>query len=420
MGEATSGAQGTVHVQTSADTAPSDPVASGAIVGQVSAVSFGIHSSDRVAAKTLVALTIGFTPTTPVPIGGTITISYPANFFAVSVTPTIQPDSSSILGLAGSCAPTAQSSFVITTSGAAISASAFIITVGGLTMGNITSGSNTVTVQTSADTSPSVAISSGIIGDQVSSVSFSIASLDRMATKTAVPVTLGFTATTLLSIGGSITLSYPSSFFSTGVKPTLASGKSNIASLAGTCSFTTASNVIITISGAAIPASSAVTLTLAGFKMGAATYGAVGVVVQTSSDVSESTAVASGAIYGFRSNTLTVGNWVYSTVTDVPITVTSATKTTHAENNFLPLPSMWLIAPDETETRNIIKTNPFSTDVVVVANGFAFRTSQYFYQGVPGSQYCHLNPCPNYILTDSQGRVACADYNLQILIRRPK
>jgi hypothetical protein len=81
---------------------------------------------------------------------------------------------------------------------------------------------------------------------------------------------------------------------------------------------------------------------------------------------------------------------------------------------------MWLIAPDETETRNIIKTNPFSTDVVVVANGIAFRTSQYFYQGVPGSQYCHLNPCPNYILTDSQGRVACADYNLQILIRRPK
>jgi hypothetical protein len=79
---------------------------------------------------------------------------------------------------------------------------------------------------------------------------------------------------------------------------------------------------------------------------------------------------------------------------------------------------MWQIAPDDAETRNIIRTNPFSTDVVVLSNGVAIRTSQYFYQGNPGSQYCHLNPCPNYILTDSQGRVACADYNLQILIRR--
>jgi hypothetical protein len=81
---------------------------------------------------------------------------------------------------------------------------------------------------------------------------------------------------------------------------------------------------------------------------------------------------------------------------------------------------MWQIAPDTAETRNIIQTNPFSTDVVVLSNGVSYRTSQYFYQGDPGSQYCDgFIPCPNFLLTDSQGRVACSTYNLQILIRRP-
>jgi hypothetical protein len=417
LGVATNG--GTIQVQTSMDTAPSDSVSSGAIFGQVASVSFNIISSDRVAQKSMATVTIGFTPTTSVPIGGTLTISYPPNFFASSITPTIPSGSSSVLGLAGTCGPTSSASFVITTSGAAIAASAFIVTVGGLTMGNTTMGSNSVTVQTSVDTLPSIAISSGSIGSQVSVVSFGIASINRMATKTSVPVTLGFTSTTLLNIGGSITLSYPSGFFSSAVKPTLTSGNSNIANLAGTCSFPAASNLIITISGASIPAAKAVTLTITGFTLGAVTTGAVGVFVQTSSDAAESDAVASGALYGFRKNAITVGNWVYSTVTDVPVSVASSTKTTHAENNFLAVPSLWQIAPDNSETRELIRTTPFSTDVVVLSNGVGIRTSQYSYQGPPGSQYCHLTPCPNYLLTDSQSRVACADYNLQILIRRP-
>lgn len=418
MGAATSGSLGII-VRTSVDTAPSDPVSSGDILGQVTAVSFNIKSSDRVAAKPMVTVTIGFTPTTPVPIGGTLTISYPLNFFANSVTPSVPSDSSSVLGLSGTCQPTGNSSFTFSTSGAAIPASAFVVTVAGLTMGSKTSGSNDVTVQTSSDTSPSIPISSGSIGNQVLSVVFTVASLDRMSTKTAVPVTFGFTSTTLLNIGDLITLSYPSGFFASGIKPTFSSGQSNVVKLAGTCSFTAATSLTITISGAAIPAASTVVLTLTGLTMGAITTGAVGVFVQTSSDAAESVAVASGAIYGYRKYALTVGNFVYSTVTDVPITVTSATKTTHADTNFLAIPSMWQLAPDTAETRNIIQTNPFSTDVVVLSNGVAIRTSQYFYQGNPGSQYCHLSPCPNYILTDSQGRVACSDYNLQILIRRP-
>ncbi len=288
-------------------------------------------------------------------------------------------------------------------------------------MGNATIGSDLVTVHTSVDTLPSVAISSGSIGSQVVAVSFTIGPLDRMATKTSVPVTLGFTPTTVLNIGSLITLSYPSGFFSSAAKPTLASGKSNIVNLAGTCSFPAASNLVITISGAAIPAASSVTMTIAGFTMGPLTSGAVGVFVQTSSDIASSVPVASGALYGYRQYAITVGDWVYSTVTDVPVTVASATKTTHASTNFLPVPSMWVIAPDTTETRDIIRTNPFSTDVVLLSNGVGIRTSQYFYQGNPGSQYCYTtNPCPNYLLTDSQGRVACDDYNLQILIRRPK
>ena len=70
MGVATSG--GTIQVQTSMDTAPSDSVSSGAIFGQVASVSFNIISSDRVAQKSMATVTIGFTPTTSVPIGGTL------------------------------------------------------------------------------------------------------------------------------------------------------------------------------------------------------------------------------------------------------------------------------------------------------------------------------------------------------------
>jgi hypothetical protein len=114
-----------------------------------------------------------------------------------------------------------------------------------------------------------------------------------------------------------------------------------------------------------------------------------------------------------------VRDWVYSTVADVP-NVESASKTTQGDNVFLAVPLMWQIAPDTAESRDVIRTNPFSTDVLLMSNGVGIRTKQYFYQGLPGSQYCYTLPCPNYLLTDSQGRVAVADYNLQILIRRPK
>jgi hypothetical protein len=161
-------------------------------------------------------------------------------------------------------------------------------------------------------------------------------------------------------------------------------------------------------------------MTISGFKMGTITSGVVGVYVQTTVDVSPSLAVASGAIYGYRQHAIIVGDWVYSTVADVPVTVQSVSKTTQGDNVFLAVPLMWQIAPDNAESRDVIRTNPFSTDVVLMSNGVGIRTSQYFYQGLPGSQYCYTLPCPNYLLTDSQGRVAVADYNLQILIRRSK
>jgi len=52
-------------------------------------LSFAIASSDRVAGKSSVPVTLGFTPTTPIPSGGTITLTYPSGFFASGVTPQI-------------------------------------------------------------------------------------------------------------------------------------------------------------------------------------------------------------------------------------------------------------------------------------------------------------------------------------------
>ena len=46
--------------------------------------SFSIASSDRLAGKSNVSVTLGFIPLNAVPPGGTITLTYPASFFTPS------------------------------------------------------------------------------------------------------------------------------------------------------------------------------------------------------------------------------------------------------------------------------------------------------------------------------------------------
>jgi hypothetical protein len=79
-------------------------------------------------------------------------------------------------------------------------------------------------------------------------VSFNIAVTDRKAGKTDVPVTLSFTPSVFggISPGGTITLSYPASFFVPSVTPAVAAGASSVAGLTATCGATTNTYIVIT------------------------------------------------------------------------------------------------------------------------------------------------------------------------------
>ena len=130
---------------------------------QVTSVSFIIASSDRITGKSSVTVTLGFTPVTSLPPGGTITLTYPSGFFAPSVTPTVASGASSVAGLSLACSATAATSVVMTTSGATIFASQFTVTISGFTMGLATAGVVGISAQTSADTVASSAVASGPI-----------------------------------------------------------------------------------------------------------------------------------------------------------------------------------------------------------------------------------------------------------------
>lgn len=300
MGLVTSGSVG-VTIHTSTDPAASEAVSSGSIVGQVSDVSFEIQSSDRIARRASVSITIGFKFVTAIPVGGTITLKYPAGFFASLVTPSaITAGTSSVPQLTGTCSATTADSVVITTASTPISVDTlitgvgFFVTIAGFQMGAVAASTLGVNVRTSSDTEPSANILSGAILGQVADLSFSISSSHRIASKTNVPITLSFKLSTLVPSGGKITLNYPTSFFGVST-PTVPAGSSSVAGFTGTCAATTSTSVIITTAGAAVPASSFV-VTLAGFVMGSATAGAVGVTVQTSEDTAVSAAVSSGSI----------------------------------------------------------------------------------------------------------------------------
>jgi hypothetical protein len=174
-------------------------VLAGMIGGQVPVPSFAIAASDRVAAKTSAAATFSFTPSA----GGAlatcssiITLTDLSGFFATSGIPTV--------GIA---------------------------------------------VTTSADTTASTYVASGMIGGAVAAVSFTIAAAaaaDRatVAAKTSVATTFAFTSTAggALASGILITLNHPINFFATSFTPTEAvSGGASLGPIA-TPTTTTASN----------------------------------------------------------------------------------------------------------------------------------------------------------------------------------
>jgi alpha-tubulin suppressor-like RCC1 family protein len=289
MGAATAGVVN-VGVQTSTDTLLASSLVA---LTQVKSVVFGIASHERLAGKTSVPVTLTFTPSIPIQPGWVITLTYPSGFFAPLVTPVVYSGNSSVTGLKMTCGSTMVTSIAITVFGANIETSAFTVTISGFTMGSVTAG-GVVSVQTTADQALSPAAPSGWIRD----FGFSIASSDRVLTKSSVPVTLAFIPTTPISPGGTITLTYTSNFFVSSVTPFVAAGASSVAGLMATCGVTTATSVVITTSGATI-GSTLFTVTISGFQLGGVTAGGnISIIFQTNGQLYTTSSVPTGVIGG--------------------------------------------------------------------------------------------------------------------------
>jgi hypothetical protein len=297
MGAATAGNSTGIIISTSVDQTASFGVSSGVIGGQVTNTSFAIAASDRVAGKTGAAATFSFTTTAggALAAGSNITLTYPSAFFVSTGTPGVRISGGGPTATAGS--PTS-TQIVITTATQAIAAStAMTMIVTGLTMGAATAGNSTgIIISTSVDQTASFGVSSGVIGGQVTNTSFAIAASDRVAGKTGAAATFSFTTTAggALAAGSNITLTYPSAFFvSTGTPGVRISGGGPTA----TAGSPTSTQIVITTATQAIAASTAMTMTVTGLTMGAATAGnSTGIIISTSVDQTASLSMASGIV----------------------------------------------------------------------------------------------------------------------------
>lgn len=266
-------------------------------LSSVFAVVFNVSDADRAPSNANATVTFAFTTQTALHAGGTVTLNYPAAFFAPGVTPS--STSCNVPGMSFTAAATAAMSLVLTTSSPLPSASAVIITAHGLTMGAAMAGSVTgITVQTSADVAVSSAVPSGAIEGRVSGVAFHIATTDRIAGNNNATITLSFIPSTAIQDSQSITLNYPHAFLHPGIQPFVAASNTQYAAENFHFDLTTNTSLVLTLNAASLPASSPLSITLSGLTMGASTDDSPsGITVQTSSDTGQSLPVASGAIY---------------------------------------------------------------------------------------------------------------------------
>ena len=127
--------------------------------GTVTSISFSILDKDCYVGKEDANIVISFTPTTALALGGTITLNYPAGFFA-AVTPMVISSTAVI----SAKAPDSFSNTVLLTltSGSIAALAPFTITLAGLYIKKIPSGSvNAIWLTTSTDLGTPQGVSTG-------------------------------------------------------------------------------------------------------------------------------------------------------------------------------------------------------------------------------------------------------------------
>jgi hypothetical protein len=245
-----------------------DTISSGHIGDRVTFTSFSITVADRQSNKSGSSVTFAFWPSAggSIPISGTITLHYPANFFLPSSAPVALTNASIKIN----CTSQSASFIVLTVQNGTVSAStALLVTLIGLTIGSATSSiPNSVSVTTShdANTIGISTLASGPIGNRVKLLAFTVPLWDRVANKSGCSATLAFSPSVGgdIAVGGNITLNFPSGFFLTDPYPFI----SLSGSVSSILTSHTESSVILTVQSGAIAASTPATITLSGFRMG--------------------------------------------------------------------------------------------------------------------------------------------------------
>jgi len=300
MGVATLGSATGITVQTSTTgTIASAGFDSGSI-GAPYAVAMTIASTDRMHSKAAVPVTLAFKVPVALATSGKITLTYPSGFFATSATPAANAaTTASVATMTATSAAPGATSIVITTAVIGIAADTlFTITLSGLTMGVGNSGSTTgIMVQTdTVGTIASAGFDSGAINTAVTNVGFVIAAAKRAPASAAAILTLSFTPTSEIQIGGKITVNYPSGFFATSATPTAnAATTASVATMTATSAAPGATSIVITTAVAGAAAGAVFTITVSGFTMGVASAGG-DVTVQTDTDIAASPKVSSGGL----------------------------------------------------------------------------------------------------------------------------
>jgi hypothetical protein len=284
-----------VTLQTSVDPIASDPpVSCGDIGYPVDAVALTIAAEDRVAGRGGVAATFTFTPGSFGAGPSTVTLNYPSGFFDASATPTAIVSTVDTIMKPGMPGETA---IVLDVSGVELAAgTAVTVTLVGCTLGIARAATDSVTVQTNTNAPFSIpSASCGVIGGAVTTVALTIAAEDRVAGRGGVAATFTFTPSAGGAGPSTVTLNYPSGFFDASATPTA------IVSTVGTImtpGMPGETSIVLDVSGVALAAGTAVTVTLVGCTLGIARAATASVTVQTSADPTASSPAESCGVIG--------------------------------------------------------------------------------------------------------------------------
>jgi hypothetical protein len=252
---------------------------SGPLGGQITGVSVSIAAADRVPAATGKSVTVSFTTQFALTSGQLVTITFPSSF----LTGTIAVTAAATFAATTTAVGTTGLTIGIGSAGAAVGS--YTLTLTGATMPAKTVAltgacNNNFAVNTPFDLSGGAILP--MIGGQVTGVSFSVASADRVPAATGKSVTVSFTTQTVLANAQLVTITFPTSYIAAVSGVTYAGAANTFAATAtavGTSSYT------IAVGSAGAKAGS-YTVTLTGATMGSpiAASATTGVTVVTTTD----------------------------------------------------------------------------------------------------------------------------------------